>query len=175
MKPILLPLLALCACLLSACYASGALLLDPDAAVQPLAEGTYAAAGPTGDRYRLTIEADGWYDVEPVSATGVIGETSHVLFNVMDPVGGRAAYAVAVEQQEGYRYLVVMVEARRAYMATPDCGDPLDRGLAVDQGAEASDDDAMTRQCIFKDRSALLAALSAFAGQADLGAPFHKI
>ena len=166
--------LAACAAAIAGCYASRALLLDPDEAAQPLAEGTYVSDADAANRYRLTLEADGWYDVEQFNANGTIGATRHVLFNALDPVASRAAYAAAVEQGDGYAYLVVLTDGPKVYLATPDCGDPLDRDVAVDHGGEPGDDDAMTRNCTFSSRNALIAALSAYAGQADLGSPFRR-
>jgi hypothetical protein len=150
-------------------------LLDEDAAAQPLASGTYVRDGDPNDRYLVDLQADGWYRVEHYNPNGSIGETHLALFNVIDPVGGQAAYAVAVQTDDGFVYAsLLMGAAGRVYLATPDCGDPADRDLAVDQGARPGDDDAMTRNCIFHNRDALLSALTAFAGQADFGRPYHR-
>ncbi len=157
---------------LAGCYASPGLLLDPTEAVQPLAEGTYIQDG--GDRFRLIQTADGWYEVETVFADGTIGETHRALVNLIATPGG-GAFAIAEQQGSGgYAYAVARVEGGRVQLATPDCADPADRDLAVDHGGGEDDDRVMTPNCSFHNRVALLAALAAFAGQADFGRPYIR-
>jgi hypothetical protein len=169
-----LPLLLLFAAVaLSACYASNRLLLDPDAAAHPLDDGVYERSDAEHQRIRLSRTPDGWYSVEDVNANGTIGQTRRALFNDM-PLGGLKAYAVAEETADGWIYGVVVQANERVYLATPDCADPLDASVAVDHGGVQADDDAMTHNCLFKDPGALIAALSAYAGQAEFGAPYLK-
>ena len=157
---------------LTACYGSDGLLLDPDEAVQPLAEGTYVQEG--GDRLRLIQTADGWYEVESLFADGSIGETHRALVNIIATPGG-GAFAIAEQRGDGgYAYAVARVGSGRVQLATPDCTDPADRNLAVDQGAGEDDDGPMTPTCSFHNRPALVAALAAFAGQADFGRPYIR-
>ena len=166
----LLALLTLC---LAACYASPGLLLDADAAIQPLLDGVYVRDGDPADRFQLTETADGWYRVERFNANGTIGETRRALFTPMALEDGRAAFAIAVQTDDGYTYAVAMLTNGRVQLATPDCADPSDRNLAVDHGGDADDDELMTA-CTFHNRGALLSALAAFAGQADFGAPYQR-
>ena len=168
------PVLAACALLLSGCYASTKLLLDPEAAVQPLPAGIYVRDGDPDDRFQISIEADGWYRAERFNENGTIGETERVLVNATDPIGGHPAFAIAVETPDGFDYATAFTDGGRVFLATPDCGDPLDRNLAVDQTGDAGDDADMTRTCPFHNRGALLAALTAFAGQADFGRPYQR-
>ena len=62
-RPVALVALVLAAALLGGCYVSGDLLLDPSAAVHPLADGIYGRQGDPGDRFKLSLETDGWYAV----------------------------------------------------------------------------------------------------------------
>ena len=167
-------IVALAAVLLAGCYASGNLLLDADAPAHPLEDGTYSRDGDPADALRVTLTPDGWYSVERFNANGTIGQTERALFNPMGSIAGHPAYAVAIETDDGFAYAMVVADGRRVFMATPDCRDPLDRNLAVDQGAASGDDDLMTPTCKFHNRVALLAALAAFAGQADFGRPYQR-
>jgi hypothetical protein len=158
---------------LAGCYTSGRLLLDPDDAVRPFDDGVYERADASHDAYRLTREPDGWYGVEQVNANGTLGQTHRVLFTPL-PVSDLKAFAAAEETDDGFTYAVVVQQGERVYLATPDCADPLDASLAVDQGARQDDDEAMTHNCFFSSREAVLAALGDYAGQADFGAPYLK-
>jgi hypothetical protein len=164
-------LLCLAALALGACYASNMLLLDPEAAAHPLDDGVYERD--SGDRWRVTLDPDGWYRVEQFNANGTIGETRRVLFNSL-PEKGDNAFAVAEQTDDGFVYAVAVKQDERVYLATPDCADPLDASLAVDHGGVAEDDDSMTHNCLFKNRDALSSALADFAGQADFGAPYQR-
>lgn len=150
---------------LSACYVSGDLLLDPADAAHPLADGVYVRQGDPGDRFRLTLEPDGWYAVERLGADGVLGETHRVLASRSDE-----GFVLAEADDDGFSYAVARVEGPRLFLAAPDCADSLDRDDAVDHSA-AQDDD-FRQVCRFKTREALATALSAFAGHADFGAPY---
>lgn len=165
--------LALAAWVLSACYGSPALLLDPDEAVHPIEEGIYQRDG-DGARYRVSLGSDGWYLVEPIEPGGLIGQSHRVLLNAMTLEGGREGFAVAEQTEDGYTYAVAYLDHGRVYLATPDCVDPLDRNDAVDHGARAEDDDPMTHICKFRTRGAVQAALAAYAGHASFGAPFLR-
>jgi hypothetical protein len=158
---------------LGACYTSHRMLLDATAAAHPLDDGTYVRDGDAADKIRITLAPDGWYQVETFNDNGTIGETHRVLANEAS-LGGREGYALAWETDEGFDYAVAVVDGKRVYLATPDCSDSLDRDDAVDHGAEAQDDAAMTHNCLFKNRDALVAALSGFAGHADFGAPYQR-
>ena len=176
--------LALTAVCLGGCYASDSLLLDADAAVHPLEDGVYmrdgdakggAAPNPgEGGGWRLTLDADGWYEVERLAANGAAGQTGRVLLNPMDAIAGHTAYAAATQTDRGFAYAVIVTDGPRVFLAAPDCADPLDRSLAVDQGAQTPDDDPMTPSCDFKTKAALTAALADFAGQAEFGRPYLK-
>jgi hypothetical protein len=163
----------LAALALAACYASPRLLLDPDAAAHPLADGIYGRAG-EAIRYRVSLGSDGWYRIEPVEAGGLIGESHRVLLNNITLEGGREAFAVAEQTDDGYRYGVALRDHERVFLATPDCADPLDLHDAVDHGGQPEDDDSMTRFCSFKSRDALVAALAAYAGHAAFGVPYFR-
>ena len=167
----LLALLTLC---LTACYASPGLLLDADEAVQPLIDGVYIRDGAPSDRFRLTETSDGGYRVEKFNANGTIGETHRALFTPLALDDGRPAFAIAMQTDDGYAYAVATISNGRVQLATPDCGDPADRNLAVDHGGDEGDDDGMTSACTFRNRVALLSALAAYAGQADFGAPYQR-
>ena len=164
----------LCGLALAGCYASSGLLLDADAAVQPLIDGVYVRDGDPTDRFQLTQIAGGGYRVERFNANGTIGETHRILLTPMALDDGRAAFAVAEQTDDGYAYAVALIDDGRVQLATPDCADPLDLNLAVDQGGEADDDGGMTPACKFRNRVALLSALAAFAGQADFGVPYQR-
>lgn len=165
--------LAVAALALSGCYVSDRLLLDPTAAAHPLDDGVYVRDGDESDKIRITQEPDGWYGVETYNDNGTIGETRRVLANEAS-IGGREGYVLAEQTDDGFDYAVAFVDGERVYLATPDCSDSLDRDDAVDHGAEARDDEAMTHNCLFKNRDALFAALSGFAGHADFGAPYQR-
>jgi hypothetical protein len=158
---------------LSACYASHRLLLDADAAAHPLDDGVYERDGEDHERLRLTRDPDGWYRVEAFNPNGMIGQTRRVLLNPL-PLGAVKAFAAAEETDDGFVYGVVLQQGERVYLATPDCADPLDSSLAVDHGGQPEDGDSMTHNCFFKNREAVLSALSDFAGQADFGAPYTR-
>lgn len=158
---------------LSGCYVSDRLLLDPSAAVHPLDDGTYVREGDDADKIRITLDPDGWYDIERYNDNGTIGETRRVLANE-GTFAGREGYALAEQTDEGFDYAVAFVDNDRVYLATPDCSDSLDRDDAVDHGGEQQDDEAMTHNCLFKNRDALFGALSGFAGHADFGAPYQR-
>ena len=164
----------LCGFGLAGCYASSGLLLDADAAVQPLLDGVYVRDDDPEDRFQLTQTAGGGYRVERFNVNGTIGQTHHILLTPMALDDGRAAFAVAEQTDDGYAYAVALIDGGRVQLATPDCADPLDLNLAVDQGGEADDDIGMTPACKFRDRVALLSALAAFAGQADFGRPYQR-
>jgi hypothetical protein len=166
-------LLTLAAVALGACYASHGLLLDPDAAAHPLEDGVYERQGADPERWRVGRDPDGWYRVEQFNLNGTIGQTRRVLFNPL-PLGGAKAFAAAQETTDGFVYSVVVQQGERVYLATPDCADSLDASLAVDHGAQPEDDNSMTHNCFFKNREAVLSALSDFAGQADFGAPYTR-
>ena len=163
----------LAALVLEGCYGSPRLLLDPDEAVHPIADGVYQRQG-EADRYRISLGSDGWYEIEPVEADGMIGQSHHVLLNRVALADGGEEFAVAEQADEGYRYAVVRLDHGRVFLATPDCADPLDRNDAVDHGGQPEDDDPMTRICSFKTRDALVAALAAFAGHANFGVPYFR-
>ncbi|HKT52987.1 MAG TPA: hypothetical protein VJP88_00935 [Caulobacteraceae bacterium] len=166
-------LLAIAAFALTACYASNRLLLDPDAAVHPIEEGTYVRDGDDTDRFRLTLAPDGWYEVEPFNANGTLGATQRLLVNEQD-FDGREGYLLAEPAADGgYLYAIAFLDHGRVFLATPDCSDPLDRDDAVDHGGQP-DDEAMTHNCLFQSRSALAAALSQFAGHADFGGAYQR-
>ena len=167
------PLLLVAAVSLAACYTSGRLLLDQDAAAHPFEDGTYERADASHEAYHLTRALDGWYSVEAVNANGTLGITHRVLFTPL-PVGDLKAFAAAEETEDGFTYAVVIQQGERVYLATPDCADPLDASLAVDHGARQDDDEAMTHNCFFSSREAVIAALGDYAGQADFGAPYLK-
>ncbi len=158
--------LLLAAPLLAGCFVSGALLADEDQAIHPLADGVYARAG-GGDRFRLTLEPDGWYAIERLSPDGLIGETHRVL---VTPEGGDLLLTEA--RDDGYAYAAARLHGDDLYLAAPDCADPFDRGLAADQNASGDEDEPGL--CRFADRVGLDAAMQAFLGSADFGAPFHK-
>ena len=164
----------LCGLLLCACYASSGLLLDPDAAVQPLIDGVYVRDGDPADKFQVTQAADGWYRISRFNPNGTIGETHRVLCTLMALEGGGPAFALAQQTDDGYAYAVATMDKGRVQIATPDCTDPADLNLAVDHGGKADDDDAMTPTCTFHNRGALLSALAAFAGQADFGRPYQR-
>jgi hypothetical protein len=166
-------LLTLAALALGACYASHTLLLDPDAAVQPLEDGVYARDGGDHGRWRIGRDPDGWYRVEAFNPNGTLGQTRRALFNAL-PLGAVKAFAIAEETDDGFVYAVAVKQGERVYLATPDCADPLDKGLAVDHGGQPEDDDSMTHNCFFRTRDAVLSALADYAGQADFGAPYLK-
>ena len=161
--------LALAGAALSGCYASDGLLLDPDQAVHPLADGVYVRQGDPADRFRLTLQPDGWYAVERIGAGGVLGETHRVL---AQPSGD--GLILAEQEPDGFLYGLARIEPGRLYLAAPDCADPLDRDDADDQGARPDDDDLTHHACRFTTRAALAAALAAFAGHADFGAGYGK-
>jgi len=163
----------LCGLLLAACYASHGMLLDTDEAAQPLLDGIYVRDGDPADRFQVTETADGGYRFERFNANGTIGETRRALFTPMALEDGRPAFAIAVQEGDGYAYAVAMIAQGRVQLATPDCADPADRNLAVDHGGDADDDGAMTA-CTFHNRGALLSALAAFAGQADFGGSYQR-
>ena len=170
-----LALLAAASPALAGGYASSGLLLNPDASVQPLLEGVYVREGDPDDRFRVTLDADGWCELERINANGTIGETRRLLINIIGLESGGGAFALAEQAADGgYAYAVVRVDGGRVQLATPDCADPADRNLAVDQGAEPDDDGPMTPTCTFHNRVALLSALAAFAGQADFGRPYIR-
>jgi hypothetical protein len=169
----LLAVLALAGIALSGCYVSNRLLLDATAAAHPLDDGVYVRDGDEADKIRITLDPDGWYRVEQYNDNGTIGETHRVLANEAT-IAGREGYALAEETDDGYDYAVAVIENNRVYLATPDCSDSLDRDDAVDHGGEQQDDEAMTHNCLFKNRDALFAALSGFAGHADFGAPYQR-
>jgi hypothetical protein len=158
---------------LAACYGSPALLLDPDDAAHPIEDGTYQREGEDG-LYRVGRDSDGWYRIEKIEAGGLIGESHRALLNAMTLDGGREAFAVAEQTDEGYEYGIALLDHGRVFLATPDCADPVDRNDAVDHGGQAEDDDPMTHICSFKTRGALNAALAAYAGHASFGAPFLR-
>ena len=158
---------------LAACYTSADLLLDADDAAHPFEDGVYVRSDPSHQAYHLAREPDGWYGVEEVNANGTLGQTHRVLFTPL-PVGDLTAFAAAEETDDGFVYAVVIQKDERVYLATPDCADPLDASLAVDQGARQDDDEGMTHNCFFSSRKALTAALGDYVGQADFGAPYLK-
>jgi hypothetical protein len=172
LKPVAL-IIALAALLLSSCYASDRLLLDPAEAVHPLEDGTYVRDGDPADKVQLTLEPDGWYAVAKYDANGLVGETQRVLAVEAD-LGGRDGYALAEQTADGFVYGVAFIEDGRVYLATPDCADSADRDDAVDHGGEPQDDEAMTHNCLFRSRDAVLAALSGFAGHAVYGEPYQR-
>ena len=172
--PVRLAAIIACALALAACYASPGLLLDVDDAVQPLVDGVYVRDGDPNDRFQITETSDGWYRVERFNPNGTIGETRRALLTPMVLGDGGAAFAMAVQTEDGYAYAVALITQGRVQLATPDCVDPSDRNLAVDHGADADDDAGMTPACTFHNRGALLSALAAFAGQADFGRPYQR-
>jgi hypothetical protein len=161
------------ALVLAACYASPALLLDPDAAAHPIEDGTYQRDGEDA-RYRVSLGSDGWYRIEPIEAGGLIGESHRALLTPITLDGSREAFAVAEQTDEGYEYGIALLDHGRVFLATPDCADPVDRDDAVDHGGQAEDDDPMTHICSFKTRGAVMAALAAYAGHASFGAPYIR-
>lgn len=172
-RSLLLAVLAAAGFALAGCYVSDRLLLDPSAAAHPLDDGTYVREGDDADKIRITLDPDGWYDVERYNDNGTIGETHRVLANEAT-IAGREGYALAEQTDDGFDYAVAFVDNDRVYLATPDCSDSLDRDDAVDHGGEQQDDEAMTHNCLFRNRDALFAALSGFAGHADFGAPYQR-
>jgi hypothetical protein len=166
-------ILALAALALSGCYVSNRLLLDPTTAAHPLDDGVYVRDGDDSDRIKITLEPDGWYNIEKYDVGGALGESHRMLANEA-VLGGRDGYALAEQTDDGFVYAVAFIEDKRVYLATPDCSDSVDRDDAVDHDGQPQDDEAMTHTCLFKNRDAVLAALSAFAGHASFGAPYQR-
>lgn len=159
---------------LCGCYASNRLLLNPDEAVHPLDDGVYVRDGDPTQKFRLQLRPDGWYDVDDYDPNGMIGATHRVLVTKAD-LAGEEGYAIAEQTEDGgYIYAVGFIRDGRVFLATPDCADSADRDDAVDQGGEPQDDEAMTHNCLFKTRDAVLSALSAFAGHAIFGGPYQR-
>lgn len=162
--------MALVAAPLAACYVSDDPLLNADEAVHPLADGVYGRQGDPRDRLRLTQEPDGWYSVERLDPSGILGETHRVL-----AVPSEAGLILAEADAPSFTYGIARVQGGRLYVAAPDCADPLDRGDAQDQGASGDDDNDFGHFCRFRSSQALERALASFAGHADFGAPYIRV
>src|SRR5262249_22726546 len=109
-----LVLLAICGGLLSGCYESQDLLLDRDAARQPLAAGEHRLIGEDGTvtQLRFSLQPDGWYEVQEITADGA--EDAHkILVNDLDKDAKHTAYAYATYDghESAYVYGVLAVGA----------------------------------------------------------------
>ena len=176
MKP-LLAVLAFAALLLSGCYTSATLLLDPTEAQHPLDDGVYVRRMATSllDRKRVTRSADGWYVIEELNDAGGVEETARVLFNRMSLSGGREGYVFAADDKdEDYKYGVAFAGKDGFFAVQPDCDQALDRDAATDNGGVYDDGNSMQTVCRFSKASDLTASLAAFADQADFGAPYKR-
>ncbi len=160
MKTAIVVALCVAALGLTGCYESKMLLLDPSAAIQPLAGGDY---GPVEDRRRIVPRADGWYDEykwrPEVGEAGEWGPPRSILLNELGDVDGRSTYAVALPVPEGsWLYgVVALTEDGGFIQAHPDCMLGEDYGIARRNGASETGESAI---CHFTDSDALIAALS---------------
>jgi len=152
-----------CGVLLSGCYESQDLLLDKDAALQPLRAGvhTLIAEDGTVTRLSLSLDPDGWYEVQEIKDGG--GDGPHkVLVNALDEDGTRSLYAYATYDghESAYVYGVIAVNADGGVeRKASDCRRAADAKIAADSGA-----DRLTDSCQFnRNDKALLNALKALA------------
>lgn len=160
--------------LLTGCFVSAQLYLDPSEAEAPLVTGVYSRATARGEEIkRVTREPNGWYLVEVVDENGTIGDSYRVLFNKLEMGDDRRGYAFAtLDSDQDYFYGVMTIDSDGVHLGLPDCAQGDDRDLAENEGADF-DTDTARPSCRFHDPASLKRALAAFVDQTDMGEPYH--
>jgi hypothetical protein len=171
----LLPLVLL---LLSGCYESQSMLLDPSAARQPVQGGDWTETR-GGDSYhdRMIARSDGWYDFYEQDVT-TNGNWEHhvVLVNTLGSSRGYVTYAYGSwdDDEKAYVYgIAVILSDGSWHTVQPNCDDtnidPVEKGVALQQGATIIKDGSPQGGdvCEFDNTGSLLAALNAYAQTDD--------
>ena len=148
--------------LLSACYISKNLLLDPSAARQPWPSSTWSETkNGVITTYHATKRSDGWYDyAEERSDTGK-KEEHKILLNDLGTVNGRVLYAYAMQFEpgnEGAQFIygiIATLPGGKWKPVTPDCSSEPAESIAKSRHAD--------KDCMFTGRAQLLDALRAYA------------
>lgn len=165
-------LLAAVMLLLTGCYESSKLLLDPAAARQPVLAAQDWTYGGSDHRYhaRLTPRSDGWYDYAEsrLDAKGVEGrwKTYRVVLNAFDRSSDIFVYATYNSDDHAYMYGLVVIGTGNSWQTvTPNC-DPVngdaaqpDRKAATAAGAKIASISEVVDVCQFTSRDQLFAAL----------------
>jgi hypothetical protein len=158
----LLPIVLL-SLVLSACYVSKTMLLDPAAARQPWPSSTWSEThNGAVDNYRAVKRSDGWYDYGEQHADTGKWEEHKVLLNDLGTVSGRTLYAYAMQMEpgdEGQSVLygiIVALPGGKWKAVTPDCS--LDVPKAIARAHHVDE-----KNCMFSDRAQLLGALRDYA------------
>jgi hypothetical protein len=169
-------LIAAALLLLTGCYESSKLLIDPAAARQPITtakDWTYGS-GDHRVHARLSPRSDGWYDYGEarLDAKGVEGKwkSYRVVLNSFDRAGGYDVFVYGTYNGEDHAYmygLVVVGSGGFWQTVTPNC-DPItgdapqrDRAAATRAGAKIASLSEVLDVCQFTSRDQLYAALHA--------------
>ncbi len=167
-----LALLVLAGVLLSGCYVSGALLLDPAKAVRPVPDGDYARDKQTAAR--LKAQPDGSYAIWFSKEDGSWEGPGELWINPLGVAHDRRLYALAERDMgsDDFLYAVAYMDRGKVYEAAPECDNKDAHAAAVLGGASFEGKSFVT--CRFTSREGLFKALSAFAKTADFGKPFAR-
>ena len=150
-------LVVLAALALAGCYVSKTLLLDPRAAVQPLAVGIFADAKEEAAAVDISLEPDGWYRFYEIGDKTV----GRMLFTPL-PGQDRILAMAYAEKPGGYLYgLAYKSDDGLVYIGATSCSNDDAKLAAAAHHAVISSDTAPS--CEFKTRTDLLGALADYA------------
>ena len=156
----LAPLVALLSLLLTACYSSTTMLLDPSAARQPWPSSTWTETRMSETKtFRATKRSDGWYDYVQQN-TDRKWDEYRVLLNDLGTVNGHTLYAYGThlkpsDGEGAFIYgVVVALPGGKWKVVTPDCENAVAAGIAKSRS---------TGKCMFANRAQLLDALREYA------------
>jgi hypothetical protein len=164
----------LAACLaLAACWMSKDLLLDQGRGSNALRPGIYQTDNP--DKMRVESRGRGWYIISDGGETREKAmESALPMFVQHLPGAAPDVYAFAAGPDkkcdktqaascEGWTYGVMKITPDAVMVGLPDCGKTGDLFKQYGGAKQGTSSD-----CVFTDRKALFAALSAYAGQAGV-------
>jgi hypothetical protein len=141
---------------LSGCYASERLLLDPAQAATPLALGRQQATGASAETVEISLDPDHWYRIRS-------GErTDRVLLTPL-PGGPDGRYAFAFRERNGFVYGVAEKRDGQVAFDLPFCDLGPARDAAIAHGVAVPAKGAMAPVCSFSRRDDLLGALQDYA------------
>jgi hypothetical protein len=144
------------AVLLSGCYASERLLLDPTRAATPLALGPQQATGASAEAVDISLDPDRWYRIRS-------GERTDRVLLIPLPDGPEGRYAFAFRERNGFVYGVAEKRGGQIAFDLPFCDLGPAREAAIAHGVTVPAKGAMAPVCSFTRRDDLLGALEDYA------------
>ena len=168
MKPLMAGLLAGAALVLSGCYTSEKLLMDPAQAATPLAVGRQTTSGGEDkpETVQISLGADHWYVIHEDSDAK--DKDQRVLFTPLAGAApGEQRYVFTSSENASFLYGVATRRQGRIYFDLPSCDQPAAQAAAAAHGVTAPPGKALSPVCTFKDAASLTGALKDYADHTD--------